>query len=101
MIKELIKPLLEEAYNKGHEAGYTKRECEDHEAQNRRLEDMLKYGKEIGRNEGFNDGFAKGYYAGYKEGEMDAKAEIGAIDLDNLDLDKKLVEDDGLANDIH
>ena len=68
-------------YNKGFEAGYTKRECEDHEAQNRRLEDMLKYGKAIGKQEGLEEGFQRGYTYGYEEGKMDAKAEIGEIDL--------------------
>ena len=76
--------IFDSIYNKGYEAGYNKRECEDHEAQNRRLEDMLKYGKEIGRNDGWREGYIKGYECGYSEGEMDAKAEIGVIDLDGL-----------------
>lgn len=69
--------IFEKYYQKGFEAGYNKRECEDHEAQNRRLEDMLKYGKAIGHTEGWEEGYIKGYECGYAE----AKAEIGEIDL--------------------
>lgn len=73
--------IFNSIYNKGFEAGYTKRECEDHEAQNRRLEDMLKYGKAIGKQEGLEEGFQRGYTYGYEEGKLDAKAEVGEIDL--------------------
>ena len=79
--------IFDSIYNKGFEAGYTKRECEDHEDQNRRLQDMLKYGKEIGRNEGLTEGYKMGYKVGYSEGELDAKAEIGAIDLEGLEVE--------------
>ena len=73
--------IFDSIYQKGFEAGYNKRECEDHEAQNRRLEDMLKYGKEIGRQTGFEEGWKKGYEYGYAEGEADAKAEVGVIEI--------------------
>lgn len=73
--------IFDSIYNKGFEAGYTKRECEDHEDQNRRLEDMLKYGKAIGKQEGLEEGFQRGYTYGYEEGKLDAKAEIGEIEL--------------------
>ena len=77
--------IFDSIYNKGFEAGYTKRECEDHEAQNRRLEDMLKYGKAIGKQEGLEEGFQRGYTYGYEEGKLDAKAEIGEIDLPEVE----------------
>lgn len=73
--------IFDTIYNKGYEAGYTKRECEDHEAQNRRLEDMLKYGKAIGKQEGLEEGFQRGYTYGYEEGKLDARAEVGEIEL--------------------
>lgn len=77
--------IFDTIYNKGFEAGYTKRECEDHEAQNRRLEDMLKYGKAIGKQEGLEEGFQRGYTYGYEDGKLDAKAEIGEIDLPEVE----------------
>lgn len=80
--------MFESIYNKGYEAGQTAARLENQEAQNRRLEEMLKYGKEIGRNEGFNDGFIKGYEAGYKEGEMDAKSEIGVIEIHEEEIEE-------------
>lgn len=68
--------IFDSIYNKGYEAGVTAQKCADHEAQNRRLEDMLKYGKAIGHTEGWEEGYIKGYECGYAE----AKAEIGEID---------------------
>lgn len=76
--------LFDSIYKKGYEAGVNAQKCADHEDQNRRLEEMLKYGKEIGRNDGWREGYIKGYECGYSEGEMDAKAQVGIIDLDNL-----------------
>ena len=72
-------------YNKGYEAGKNAQRCENAEAQNRRLEDMLKYGKAIGKAEGWEEGYRKGYECGYTEGEMDARTEVGAIDLEGLE----------------
>lgn len=67
-------------YNKGVEAGYNKKSMENAEAQNQRLQDMLKYGKELGKHEGF----IEGYKVGYSEGEQDERARIGEIDLDEV-----------------
>lgn len=67
-------------YNKGLEAGYNKKSMENAEAQNQRLQDMLKYGKELGKHEGF----IEGYKVGYSEGEQDERARIGEIDLDEV-----------------
>lgn len=67
-------------YNKGVEAGYNKKSMENAEAQNHRLQDMLKYGKELGKHEGF----IEGYKVGYSEGEQDERARIGEIDLDEV-----------------
>ena len=77
--------IFESIYQKGFEAGYNKRECEDHEAQNRRLEEMFRYGKETGKTEGMTEGYNLGYKVGYSEGEQDAKAEVGVIDLENME----------------
>lgn len=71
-------------YNKGVEAGYNKKSMENAEAQNQRLQDMLKYGKELGKHEGFIEGYADGYKVGYSEGEQDERARIGEIDLDEV-----------------
>ena len=76
--------IFDSIYQKGFEAGYNKARLENQEDQNRRLEEMLKYGKEIGRNDGWKEGYIKGYECGYSEGESDAKAEIGVIDLSNI-----------------
>ena len=78
--------IFDSIYNKGYEAGINAARLENQEAQNRRLEDMLKYGKEIGKTEGWKDGYMKGYEVGYSEGELDAKAEIGAIDLEGIEV---------------
>jgi len=79
--------IFDSIYKKGYEAGQTAARLENQEAQNRRLEEMLKYGKEIGRQTGFEEGWKKGYEYGYQEGEADAKAEIGVIDLESLQKD--------------
>jgi len=77
--------FFDEIYNKGYEAGVTAEKLKKQEDQNRRLEDMLKYGKEIGRTEGWQEGYLKGYEVGYSEGEQSAKDEIGVIDLDGME----------------
>lgn len=77
--------MFEKWYKKGYEAGYTARCVEDHSDQNRRLEDMLKYGKEIGHTKGMEEGYRIGYKCGYEEGEADTKARIGEIDLPVFD----------------
>ena len=73
--------IFESVYKMGYEAGYNARCLEDHEDQNRRLEDMLHHGKEIGQNEGYSKGYRDGYKVGYSEGESDKMAEIGEIEL--------------------
>ena len=88
--------FFDSIYKKGYEAGQTAERLKKQEDQNRRLEEMLKYGKEIGRNDGWREGYIKGYECGYSEGEMDAKAEVGAIDLDGImkDADEDRDPDD-------
>ena len=76
--------IFDSIYQKGFEAGINAQRCEDAEAQNRRLEEMLKYGKAIGRTEGWEEGYRKGYECGYSEGEMDAKAEVGVIEIHDI-----------------
>lgn len=76
--------IFDSIYQKGYEAGVTAQKCTEHEDQNRRLEEMLKYGKAIGRTEGWEEGYRKGYACGYSEGELDAKCEIGVISLDGV-----------------
>lgn len=73
--------IFDTIYNKGYEAGVTAQKCKEHEDQNRRLEEMFRYGKETGRTEGWKEGYAKGYECGYQEGEMDTKANNGIIEL--------------------
>ena len=76
--------IFDTIYNKGYEAGLNAARLENQEAQNRRLEEMFKYGKEAGRGEGWKDGYTKGSECGYSEGETDAKCEIGVIDLEGV-----------------
>ena len=88
--------FFDEIYNKGFEAGVNKAKLENQEAQNRRLEDMLKYGKNIGMNEGYTKGYHDGYIVGYNEGASDTKAKEGIVDLpDNWEeMLKDEMEDD-------
>ena len=75
--------IFDTIYNKGYEAGLNAARLENQEAQNRRLEEMFKYGKEAGRGEGWKDGYTKGYECGYSEGEILLAAEKGipAVEL--------------------
>jgi len=84
---------IEDAYEAGVNAGTMAQKLTDHDDQNRRLEDMLHRGKEIGKNEGFMEGYRKGYEVGYSEGELDAKCEVGEIDLPVADDMEKAVEE--------
>ena len=88
----IFKTWIDEAYQKGYEAGMTAQKLTDKSDQNRRLEDMLKYGKEIGKTEGLQEGYRIGYKCGYEEGEADTKAEIGEIDLPVFDDIEEAVE---------
>ena len=77
--------IFESIYNKGYEAGVNATRLENQEAQNRRLHEMFKYGKESGKTEGMTEGYKLGYKVGYSEGETDAKCEIGVIDLEGVE----------------
>ena len=77
--------IFDSIYNKGYEAGLNAARLENQEAQNRRLNEMFQYGKEAGKTDGMAEGYKLGYSVGYSEGEMDAKAEIGEIDLPEVE----------------
>lgn len=71
--------IFDTLYNKGYEAGVTAQKLECQEDQNRRLEEMLKYGKQIGLSEGYTKGYHDGYTVGYSEGEQDTLAREGIV----------------------
>lgn len=85
--------IFDTIYQKGYEAGVNAQKLSDHEDQNRRLQDMLHHGKKIGHDEGWLEGYRSGYECGYTEGELDAKAEIGVIDLPVVDDISEAVEE--------
>ena len=95
LFESLYKKIRDEAY----EAGYNAKALENAEAQNDRLQEMLKYGKELGKKEGIAEGYALGYKVGYSEGETDARAEVGAISLDDLPEVQDFTGFKGLVND--
>ena len=72
---------LDDTYAKGVTAVQYAEAVKEKEDQNRRLEDMLHRGKELGLEEGFK----KGYFAVYSDGEADAKAVGGEIDIEEID----------------
>ena len=76
---------IDDAYAKGVCAGTMQQKLTDHEDQNRRLEDMLHKGKEIGMKEGLEEGFRKGYHQGFDDGAFDERCKIGEIDLPVVD----------------
>lgn len=78
---------IDDAYSKGVAAGSAAEAIKDREDQNRRLEDMLHFGKDAGHKEGYFEGYKDGYKAGYSKGEEDALADIGEIDLSDLEDD--------------
>ena len=88
--------IFEKYYKLGFEAGENHEKLKNKEDQNRRLEDMLRRGKKIGRDEGFFEGYQKGYAVGYSEGEMDTRAEIGEIPVEEV-LDEVKNEYKGFA----
>lgn len=102
----IFESWYQKIHDQAYEAGYNAKAVEDHEAQNHRLEDMFKRGKEMGRHEAFVDGYTEGYKKGYIEGELDTRAEIGAISLDDLpDVEdftgfKGLVNERGFVDDV-
>ena len=78
---------IDDAYSKGVAAGSAAEAIKDREDQNRRLEDMLHFGKESGHKEGYFEGYKDGYKVGYAKAEEDVRAEIGEIDLSDLEDD--------------
>ena len=98
--------LFEKYYKAGFDAGVNQQKLTDKEDQNRRLEDMLRQGKKIGHDEGWLEGYTKGYAVGYSEGELDTRAEIGVIPLDEVMEEVKdeftgfkgLVNEDGFVD---
>ena len=71
---------IDDAYAKGAAAGANAEALKDKEDQNRRLDDMMHHGKEVGLKEGFE----KGYQAGYLDGHVDGKCENGEIDIEEI-----------------
>lgn len=90
----IFKTWIDEAYQKGYEAGMTAQKLTDKSDQNRRLEDMLKHGKAIGKNEGMQEGYRIGYKCGYEEGKADALAEVGEITIDDVNDILEATEDE-------
>lgn len=87
MIERIIKPLLEEAYNKGYIAGVTARDAINAKQELHRMEDMLERGKKLGYTEGAEAGYRLGCEDGYEK----AKAEAGIIEIDDLIDDMEAV----------
>ena len=84
--------FFDSIYKQGYEAGVNATKLQKQEDQNRRLEDMLKYGKEIGRTDGYRDGYMEGYKCGYVEGEADTRAREGIVEISGEEFDA-LVDD--------
>ena len=82
---KILEKFFLRIYDKGFEAGYTQRCFEDHEDQNRRLEQMLQYGKEMGYSNGYIDGYSKGYEIGYSEGEWDERERNGIVEIGDVE----------------
>ena len=80
--------MFEQWYQRAYESGYNARLAEDHSDQNRRLEDMLRRGKELGYQEGYMDGYKKGYEIGYAEGELDTRDKMGIIEVSQEEFDE-------------
>lgn len=76
--------IFDSIYQKGYEAGINAQKCSDHEDQNRRLQDMLEYGKEIGYNKGREDGLQEGYRIGYDCGKDDVLSKHGIVEIDDI-----------------
>lgn len=87
MIKELIKPLLDAEFEKGIQVGIERQKLENAEAQNRRLHDMFKYGKETGEVKGNVDGYALGHEVGYSKGWADCLAKHGIVEISAEEFD--------------
>lgn len=83
--------IFNSVYEKGFQAGVNAQMLSDKEAQNHRLEDMLRRGKKIGYDEGFVEGYTKGHERGYDDGYFDCKAKNGIVELND---DFEAVEDD-------
>lgn len=100
--------MFDKWYKRIYDAGYNARALEDASDQNRRLQDMLKYGKELGKHEGFIEGYKDGYKVGYSEGEQDTMARVGELDLEKIMQEvedeytgfKGLVNEEGVVDDV-
>ena len=79
--------IFDSIYQKGYEAGINAQKCADHEDQNRRLEYMLKYGKEIGYAKGREDGMHEGYRIGYDCGCDDMATKYGIVEIDGIETE--------------
>ena len=76
--------IFDSIYKKGYEAGVNAQKCSDHEDQNRRLEQMYEYGKEAGYTKGMEDGLHEGYRIGYDCGKDDALSKHGIVEIDDI-----------------
>ena len=63
-IKKILKPILDDEYIKGYEAGIMAQKLKEKEDNNRRLHDLYRYG--------------------FLRGQEEARAEIGEITIDDL-----------------
>lgn len=76
--------IFDSIYKKGYEAGINAQKCSDHEDQNRRLEQMYEYGKEAGYTKGMEDGLHEGYRIGYDCGKDDVLSKHGIVEIDDI-----------------
>ena len=76
--------IFDSIYKKGYEAGVNAQKCSDHEDQNRRLEQMYEYGKEAGYTKGMEDGLHEGYRIGYDCGKDDVLSKHGIVEIDDI-----------------
>lgn len=64
LIKKILKPILDDEYIKGYEAGVMAQMLKEKEDQSRRLHELYRYG--------------------YLQGQEDERANIGEITIDDL-----------------
>ena len=85
-----IQRMIDDAFNRGVETGIAQQKLEQLEDANRRQEYLFDEGKRLGYEKGSFDGFTKGYTKGLEDGKVagyqDAKAEVGEIDIDDLEV---------------
>ena len=80
--------IFDTIYNKGYEAGVNATKLEKEQDHTRRLEDMLKRGKDIGYTKGYHDGYTIGYNDG--KGTIDIPDEV----LASVKEEFEAIEDD-------